>query len=63
MKLRIVCKDENISNNDELSIKCEVCRGKDIVTMIKMLKEEYDIDEVIIPNCEILKHRCEYLIQ
>ncbi|WP_456371598.1 hypothetical protein [Methanocaldococcus sp.] len=63
MKLRIVCKDENISNNDELSIKCEVCRGKDIVTMIKMLKEEYDIDEVIIPNCEILKRRYEDLIQ
>ncbi|WP_456374701.1 hypothetical protein [Methanocaldococcus sp.] len=63
MKLRIVCKDENISNSDELSIKCEVCRGKDIVTMIKMLKEEYDIDEVIIPNCEILKRRYEDLIQ
>ncbi len=25
--------------------------------MIRMLKEEYDIDEVIIPNCEILKRR------
>ncbi|ACX73075.1 conserved hypothetical protein [Methanocaldococcus vulcanius M7] len=54
MKLRIICKDDNFTD-DELCIKCELCVGKDLITIIKMMNEEYDIDEVIIPDCQTLK--------
>ncbi|WP_048201879.1 hypothetical protein [Methanocaldococcus bathoardescens] len=54
MKLRVVCKDESLTD-DELCIKCELCVGKDIITMIEMMKEEYNINEIIIPECENLK--------
>ena len=54
MKLRIVCKDDSLTD-DELCIKCELCVGKDIMTMIEMMKEEYNINEIIIPECENLR--------
>jgi hypothetical protein len=54
MKLRVVCKEESLTD-DELCIKCELCMGKDLITMIEMMYEEYNIDEIIIPNCEMLK--------
>ncbi len=54
MKLKIVCKDENFTD-DELCIKCEICTGRDLITMIEMIREEYNINEIIIPNCEKLK--------
>ncbi|XRO74783.1 hypothetical protein ACO3TA_05170 [Methanocaldococcus sp. 28A] len=55
MKLKVICKDDNFTNDNELCIKCEVCIGKDIMTILELLKEEYPIDEIEIPNCEKLK--------
>ncbi|ACV25142.1 hypothetical protein [Methanocaldococcus fervens] len=55
MKLRIVCKDEELTD-DELCIKCELCLGRDLTTMIEIMQEEYDIKEIVIPDCEKLKN-------
>ncbi|XRP96463.1 hypothetical protein ACO3UB_05820 [Methanocaldococcus sp. 16A] len=55
MKLRVICKDDNFTNDNELCIKCEVCIGKDIMTILELLKEEYSINEIEIPDCDKLK--------
>ncbi len=72
MKIIIVCKDtsinklenkgeclENTNNNEEdiVKISCEYCKGKDILTTIKMMRDDYgdEINEIVYPNCDILK--------
>ena len=54
MRLRIVCKDDSLTD-DELCIKCGLCMGRDLITMIELIREEYNIDEIVIPDCEKLE--------
>ena len=54
MRLRIVCKDDDLTD-DELCIKCGLYMGRDLITMIELMREEYNIDEIIIPDCEKLE--------
>ncbi|WP_421077608.1 hypothetical protein Mjas_07820 [Methanothermococcus sp. Ax23] len=60
MKLVIICKDDTKnkkSENENLIIKCGICRGEDTKTTIKMIMEDYgdEIDEIVYPNCNIVK--------
>lgn len=59
MKLFIICKDDNENkfDNDNLTVTCGICKGADTRTAIKMLIADYgdEIDEIVYPNCDIVK--------
>ncbi|WP_423792765.1 hypothetical protein ACPB8Q_00765 [Methanocaldococcus indicus] len=57
MKIKIVCKNDNDFEEDDniIVVRCEACRGKNIKGLINMLKEEYNTENVEVPNCPILK--------
>jgi len=59
MKLRIICKEDNLSVKDDESIvvNCGICIGIDTLTSVKVVIEEYsdEIEEIVYPECEILK--------
>ncbi len=62
VEIIIICKylnKEIFIDDNKLTIKCNHCGGTNILNTISILKDEYEIDKITIPKCELLKRVIE----